>query len=103
MFGQTCIQRHKCTRVILQRTVGPVGMVPLLIPTCLCIWTGRNVSRAEKCLFMHLVHFDLSALLSVAIHPIQFILPLQPPFVSGSDDLCEKNDLHLCTGEYQRC
>lgn len=31
-----------------------------------------------------------SALLSVAIHPIQFILPLQPPFVSGSDDLCEK-------------
>lgn len=45
---------------------------------------------------MHLVHFDLSALLSVAIHPIQFILPLQPPFVSGSDDLCEK--LHWYTG-----
>ncbi len=44
---------------------------------------------------MHLVHFDLSALLSVAIHPIQFILPLQPPFVSGSDDLCEKT---ICAG-----
>lgn len=37
------------TRVILQRTVGPVGMLPLLIPTCLCIWTGRNISQAEKC------------------------------------------------------
>lgn len=36
-------------------------------------WTGQNISQAEKCLFMHLVHFDLSALLSVAIHPIQFL------------------------------
>lgn len=33
-----------------------------------------------------------SALLSVAIHPIQFILAPQPPFVSGSDDLCEKKN-----------
>lgn len=70
-------------------------MVPLLIPTCFCIRTGQNISQAEKRLFMHLVHFDLSALLSVAIHPIQLILPLQPPSVSGSDDLCEKM---TCTG-----
>lgn len=41
-------QRHKCTRVILQRIEGPVGMVLSLIPTCLCIWTGRNISQVEK-------------------------------------------------------
>lgn len=97
--GRTFIQRHKGTRVMQQCTVGPVGMVPSLIPTCLCIWTGQNISQAEKCLFMHLVHFDLSALLSVAIHPIQFILPLQPPFVSGSDDLCEGI---ICIGAQRR-
>lgn len=53
---------------------------------------------------MHLVHFDLSALLSVAIHRSQFILPLQPPFVSGSDDLSEKKNLivYFDIGEHKR-
>lgn len=51
VFGQTCIQRHKRTRVILQCTVGPVGMMSLRIPTCLCIWTGQNISQAEKCIY----------------------------------------------------
>lgn len=63
----------------------------------------EHITGWKKCLFMHSVHFDLSALLSVAIHPIQFILPPQPPFVSGSDDLCEKNNPHWYTGEYQKC
>lgn len=51
VFGQTCIQRHKCTRVILQCTVGPVGVVSLRIPTCSCIQTGQNISQAETFIY----------------------------------------------------
>lgn len=100
--GPDFAQRHKCPWVIglLQCTVGNVGTVPLLIPTCLCMYgQARTYHRLKKCFFMHLVHFDLSALSSVAIHPIQFILPLQPPFVSGSDDLCGRM---ICIGAQGR-
>lgn len=49
--------------------------------------TGQNISRAETW-FMHLV--DLSALLCVAIHLINFVTSVEPPFVSGSDDRSQK-------------
>lgn len=45
----------------------------LTYPHTITYLEGPEHITGWKRLFMHLVHFDLSALLSVAIHPIQFI------------------------------